>query len=81
MTDTEISFTCMSQEFQGRGARHEQLRQLVHNGLMRQMEDLQTRLERDEARLTEADQEMTGSPMRLVTVSDCALMSRTTKGR
>ena len=52
-----MSFTRIQGEVQGRGARHEQLRQLVHHGLMRQMEDHQARLERNEARLTEAGQE------------------------
>ena len=54
MTETAMSFTRTQQEFQGRGVRREQLRQLVHNGLIRQMADLQTWLEGDEARLTQA---------------------------
>ena len=67
MTETAMSFTRIQQEFHGRGARHEQLHQLVHTGsLMRQMEDLQTRLERDEARLMQATQ-ATGSPTKPAT--------------
>ena len=57
MTEAAMSFISIQQEFHGRGVRREQLRQLVHNGLMRQMEDLQIRLERDETCLMQATQE------------------------
>ena len=52
ITERATSFTGVSQEFRGRGARHEQLHQLVHNNLMGQM--LTTRLDRMEAWMTEA---------------------------
>ena len=57
MTETAMSFTRVDQEFHGGGARHEQLRQVVHNGLMQQMEDFKARLEIDEARVTQMGQE------------------------
>ena len=52
-----MSFARVHQEFQGGGAWHEQLRQLVYNGLMRQIEDFKARLEHDEARVTQMGQD------------------------
>ena len=43
MTEHEISFNRISQEFLCRGARHEQLRLLVHNTILSRMEDLNAR--------------------------------------
>ena len=57
VTETATSFTRIQQEFQGSGARREQLSQFVYNGLMRQMEDFKTRLDHDEARVTQVGQE------------------------
>ena len=52
MTETAGSFTRISQEFQGRGARHKQLRQLARAGLMKEMEEFRTKLDREGVRVT-----------------------------
>ena len=57
MTETAISFTRISQEFHGRGARREQLRQLVHTGLMKEMEELRIALAREGVRVTQVTRE------------------------
>ena len=57
MTELATSFARMSQEFRGRGARHEQIYQLVHNSLSGQMEILTTRLDRVEAWMTKSGQD------------------------
>ena len=53
MTERAMSFSRISQEFHGRGARREQLRQLVHTTNMSRMEDFQTKFVRQEAWMAE----------------------------
>ena len=57
MTEHATSFTRRSQEFRGRGARHEQLYQLVHNSLMGQVEKLTHRVDVMENWMTERGRE------------------------
>ena len=54
MVDHAASFARISHEFRGRGARHEQLYQLVHNSLIPQLQHVQIRVDRYEAWLTKA---------------------------
>ena len=48
MREHAMSFNRISQEFRGRGTRHEQLRQLVHTTVMSRMADFQTRFVRQQ---------------------------------
>ena len=56
-TERAMSFTRFHKEFQGRGARFEQLRRLVHTGLRREMNEFQTQLEREGVRAAQVTRE------------------------
>ena len=81
MTAIAISFTRISQEFQGRGARHDQLRQLVNTGLMKEMEEFRTELNREGIRVAQATREHERFSNDIGNHSECALMSRKPRGR
>ena len=57
MTETAMSFVRVQQEVQGRGARFEQLRNLVHTKLMREIEAFQTKLENEGVRIAQVTRE------------------------
>ena len=57
MTETAMSFTRVHQEFQGRGARFEQLHRLIHNGLRSEVNEFQNRLDCKGARVAQVTRE------------------------
>ena len=57
MTEHAMTFVHIRQEFQGRGARLEQHRSLVHTQLIPQMDDLQNAVENEGARVAQVTRE------------------------
>ena len=57
MAEIAMSFVHIRQEFQGEGARFEQLRTHVHTHLLSRMDELQTELENTGVRVAQATQE------------------------
>ena len=57
MREAAMSFISICQEFQGRGARFEQLRGLVNTHIMPKMDNMQTEQDNTGVRLTQGSQE------------------------